>query len=71
MTRGATGWVEIQFSVNKKGRTEAIQVVDSEPAEMFDRAALDAVRKWRFRPYIVEGKTTPTQTGVRLKFEGG
>jgi len=70
VTRGAAGWVEIEFSVNKKGRTENMRIVNSEPAEMFDRAALDAVRRWRFRPYIVDGKTTPTQTGVRLKFEG-
>jgi TonB family protein len=70
VTRGTTGWVEVQFSVNKKGRTEEIRVMDSEPGEMFDRVALEAVRKWRFRPYIVDGKKTPTQTGVRLKFEG-
>ena len=63
------GWVDVNFGIDKKGKTVDIWVVDSEPAEMFDQAALSAVRRWRFEPYLVDGQATATDSGVRLRFK--
>ena len=41
--RGTEGWVDLEFTVTKDGTTRDPVVRAAEPAETFDRAALDAV----------------------------
>ena len=48
--RGLTGYAEVAFDVDPDGSTNAIEVVRSVPAEIFDDSATKAVRKWRFAP---------------------
>jgi protein TonB len=67
--RNKEGWVEVSFQVNEKGKPVNIEIGDAEPAEIFDQAALSAIRKWRFEPYLVDGKPTVMTTGVRLRFQ--
>lgn len=43
------GYVRLEFSVNHKGRPENILVVEAQPAEMFEKAAINALEKWRFK----------------------
>jgi protein TonB len=45
-----SGEVTIAFTVNADGSVGAANVVSSNPRGVFDRAALDAIRKWRFAP---------------------
>ena len=63
------GWVEVRFDVDEKGRTTDVHVVAAEPAGVFDKAATSAIRRWRFRPYRVDGRPTATASGVRLRFK--
>jgi len=46
------------------------EVVDAEPRRFFDRAALRAVSRWKYRPEILEGKPV-SRSGVRtvIRFE--
>ena len=46
--RGVEGFVKLQFSVDDDGSVRDVQVVDSFPEEVFDRAATKALKKWRF-----------------------
>ncbi|MEQ9567550.1 MAG: energy transducer TonB, partial [Pseudomonadales bacterium] len=46
--RGHTGWAVVKYSVNEEGRAENLEVVSSEPARVFDRAALKAIAQTRF-----------------------
>ncbi len=46
--RGHTGWAVVKYSVNENGRAENLEVVSSEPARVFDRAALRAIAQTRF-----------------------
>ncbi len=50
LKRGVGGEVLVRFSVDADGKVKSAEVVNSSPAEVFDRAALDAVRRWRFKP---------------------
>ena len=50
------GWVLVEFTVTARGTVEDIKVLDSKPPRIFDRAAVRAVMKWRFKPQIVDGK---------------
>ncbi|MEE2672607.1 MAG: TonB family protein [Myxococcota bacterium] len=53
--RNIEGWVQVQFDVNKAGAVEDAFVVDSNPSTLFDRAAIQAVLKWKYNPKILNG----------------
>ena len=67
--KGIEGWVVVQFDINAAGFTENIKILDSQPPRVFDKAAISAVRKWRQRPKIEDGKAVE-QAGntVRVNF---
>lgn len=46
---GVTGHVRLQITVTPDGRVSDARVIDSQPARVFDAAALAAVRKWRYQ----------------------
>ena len=48
------GYVIVQFSVTANGSVDNVQVSES-THPVFERAAMDAVRKFRFRPQVVDG----------------
>lgn len=47
---GTSGEVQVEFTVGTDGSVTAARVVRSNPARIFDREAVNAVRKWRFQP---------------------
>ena len=54
--RGISGWVEIEFTITAEGAVADPVVVESEPAESFDFAAIRAVSQWRYDPRRVGGR---------------
>jgi len=58
------GVVRVSFTVNVKGEPIDVQVEASEPAGVFDRAAVAAVKRWRYEPLVIDG--VPTEVPVRL-----
>jgi protein TonB len=48
--RGIEGTVRIEYSINADGQVVNAQVVEANPAGVFDRAALSAIENWRFAP---------------------
>lgn len=44
------GWVEIEFSVLENGTVNDIKVIASKPRRVFNRAAIKAISKWKFKP---------------------
>jgi protein TonB len=49
--KGVEGWVRVEFYVTPEGRTERMRVVSSEPAGLFDAAAIDAMESARFEEF--------------------
>jgi len=43
-------------------------VVASEPSRIFDRNAIRAIYKWKFKPRIVDGKAVARRATQRLDF---
>jgi protein TonB len=62
------GLVQIEFTVDKNGETRDIHVVNAEPAGMFDRAAIAAVKRWRYEPLIVDGAATEVPVRLNIRF---
>lgn len=51
---GLEGFVEIAFSVDERGRAHDIEVREAVPSDIFDRAAIRALKKWKFSPRTAE-----------------
>ncbi|HEV8441987.1 MAG TPA: energy transducer TonB [Steroidobacteraceae bacterium] len=49
--KGVEGWVRVEFYVTPQGRTERIRVLQSEPAGIFDAAAVEAMSGARFEEF--------------------
>ena len=54
-SRGIEGFVIVEFTVTKTGAVTSPSVVQAEPEGVFDRAALDAVVKFKYKPRVVDG----------------
>ena len=50
------GSVKVRFTIDSDGKVVESSVVQSTPERVFDRAALAAVRRWRFEPLAAEGE---------------
>ncbi|MGC6475423.1 MAG: energy transducer TonB [Parvibaculales bacterium] len=59
LSRGVEGWVLLEFTINEVGQAVDIFVVEAEPATMFNRSAMNAVRKWKYRPKTEDGRAVP------------
>jgi len=67
--KGIEGWVDLVFTVSAAGTVQDAEVVRAQPANVFNRAALRAVRKWKYNPKVVDGKAVPRDdVRVRLAF---
>ena len=60
--------VEIQLTIAVDGTVTEAEVVDAK-GHGFDEAALEAVRRFRFRPATVDGTPTPVRIRYRYVFE--
>lgn len=56
LTRGIEGYVIVMFTVTRQGTTRDHVIVESKPRGIFDRAALRAATKFKYKPRIVDGQ---------------
>lgn len=64
--KGIEGWVDVQFSVGVDGSVRSPVVVASAPPQIFDSAALQAVKGWKYNPRIQDGKPVE-KAGMRVR----
>jgi periplasmic protein TonB len=67
--RGTEGSVEVSFTVTPDGKVSDVIIVDAEPSDIFDRAAVDAVRRWRYEPKKVGGVPVEAHMQARVQFK--
>jgi len=64
------GWVDVQFTVGIDGSVRDPIVLAAEPRTIFDRAAIQAVKGWKYNPKIQDGKPVErTNLKVRIRFQ--
>ncbi len=66
--RSQSGWVDVVFVVTTEGTTSNIEVIGSEPGDLFVNAATRAVAKWEFEPVVENGQLVEKRAGVRMMF---
>jgi protein TonB len=69
--QGIEGWVAVEFTITPVGTVDNARVIRAEPPFVFDRAALEAIRKWRYNPKIENGKAVSREHRVRFTFDAG
>jgi len=60
------GSVFLRAIISREGTIENLQVLSGHP--MLVHAALDAVRQWRYRPYMLNGEPVEVETQVTVNF---
>lgn len=70
LQRGIEGYVIVEFTVDKTGAVKSPLVIEANPEGLFDRAAMDAALKFKYKPRVVNGEATEV-SGVqnRITFE--
>lgn len=68
LLEGISGYVVVEFTIEADGSVSDPKVVESEPRRMFDRNAVRAIYKWKFKPRIIDGKPVARRATQRLEF---
>jgi TonB family protein len=61
------GTVELLATISKEGNITHIKVLSGDP--QLARAASDAVRQWKYKPYLLNGEPLEIQTQVTVNFK--
>ena len=67
LTRNIEGWVLVEFVVTETGNVRDPVVLVAEPPGFFERAALNAVVKFKYKPKVDGGEPVAV-SGVRNRF---
>ncbi len=65
----AEGTVVLAATISKDGAIEHLRVVSGPP--VLQQAAVDAVSRWRYRPYLLNGNPVEVETTVNVVFKLG
>jgi len=52
---GTEGWVKVEFTITETGTVKDPKVIESDPPRVFNREAIRAILKWKFKPRVVNG----------------
>lgn len=66
--RNVKGRVVLAIVVNADGTVDRIAVQSASPVGVFEQAAINAVKKWRFKPGTRRGKPVATRVIQPLEF---
>ena len=66
--RGIEGRVVVNVSISAQGTVKTISVGQSSGSRLLDKAAVKAVKKWRFHPVLHNGKAIPSSETVPIVF---
>ncbi len=69
LEKGLRGDVRVRITVDTDGRVKDAEVIASSPPGVFEKSALTAVRRWRFRPIEIDGKAVEASATTTVVFQ--
>ena len=68
--KGIEGYVVVEFTVSKLGTVTDPKVIEAAPPNIFNRAAISAAKKFKYKPKVENGKAIEV-SGIRniIRFE--
>lgn len=68
--RSIEGYVDVVFDVTAAGATENIRIANAVPSSIFNRSVVQAVKRWKYKPKLIEGAPTKSfDVHERITFE--
>ena len=61
------GIIELQARVSESGSISGVKQLSGDP--VLGRAAMDAVRQWKYKPYFLNGEPVEVETQVTVNFK--
>jgi TonB family protein len=68
LQRLISGWVELEFTVEKDGSVKDIKVINAEPKTTFNAAASSALARHRYAPVLRDGVPVTQRASIRMRF---
>ena len=69
LQQGIQGYVLLSFTIDSSGKPIDIRIVSAKPRRMFERAAIQALKQWRYQPKKINGVAIEQQDQtVKLEF---
>jgi len=68
-TNRIAGQVVLHALISKNGNIENLQVVSGHP--MLTQSAIEAVRQWKYKPYLLNGEPVEVETTIQVNFNLG
>jgi len=68
-SKGVEGYVVLSLLISATGEIEKVQVLESSPSGVFEDAALQGVRSWRFEPAQYQGRNVKVWARQRVRFD--
>ncbi|RMF11621.1 MAG: energy transducer TonB, partial [Alphaproteobacteria bacterium] len=65
--RGIEGYVVVELTVTELGTVKDVHVIEADPPGYFERAAIRAAQKFKYKPKVVNGQPIEVQ-GVKYIF---
>ena len=69
LLNGIEGWVKVRFTIEADGTVSGPTVVEAEPRRLFNRNALRAILRWKFKPRIVDGVAVAREAEQVIEFK--
>jgi periplasmic protein TonB len=63
------GTVKLAVVISKTGNVDSVKVISGLP--MLVPSAVEAVKKWQYKPFLVDGQAVAVQTEIELLFSLG
>ncbi len=67
--RRIEGWVKVEFTINKDGTVKDAVVIEAQPTKVFNRAALQAIKRWKFKAKVIAGEAFEQRAVQVLQFK--
>lgn len=62
------GYVTIRFTITETGSVRDPRVIESKPPRVFDREAIRAILRWKFKPRVVNGTAVEREATQTIDF---
>ena len=66
---GIEGSVTMAVTIRPDGSVSNAKILESKPKRLFDKSALDAIKRWKFRPKVVNGSPVSQRARQVIEFK--
>jgi protein TonB len=64
--KGIQGDVLLTATIDEKGKIVDLKVLEGDP--ILAKASVDAVKQWKYKPYILNGQPVAVDTTIKIQF---